>query len=129
MFAFTMVLAVSPARAGWLPIASTVHGSIWSIDPDRLKTVGDKRQAWVEIDHSKDRTVRWRRSLRLFSFDCATERYKMLSYVNYDSYGKVVSSNSITDYGFSIGYEPIIPESMVEAVFQVACLSVTQAAE
>jgi hypothetical protein len=113
----------SSASAEWIPIGTSVDNSVWQMDATRIRTVGSKQQAWVKVDHSRDRTVPWRESLRLFSFDCTAQTYKMLSYVNRDSYGKTVGSRSFSDYGSSIGYEPLVPDSMAESVSEIACYS------
>jgi hypothetical protein len=122
-----VMLGAAPARADWLPVGTSTNDSIWFMDGGRVKSSGGKVHAWVKIDHSKDRSVTWRESKRLFSFDCTTEKYKMLSYVNYDTYGKVVASQSFSDSSYGIGYEPIIPESMVETIGDVACAIVARA--
>ena len=123
-----LALLSTGASAEWIPIATSVDNSVWQMDAARIRTVGTKQQAWVKIDHSRDRTVAWRESLRLFSFDCAAQTYKLLSYVNRDSYGKIVGSQSYSDYG-SVGYEPLVPDSVAEAASEVACYPANQAAE
>jgi hypothetical protein len=116
------VLTPLEASAEWMDIGTSINESVWSIDPARVKVVGGKVHAWVKVDASKDRTVTWRESKRLFSLDCSEDKFRMLSYVNYDSYGKIVSSNSYSDYGYGVGYDPIIPDSMVESVAKLACI-------
>lgn len=110
------------ARAEWHRIASSTTGAEWYLDADRIKVVGGKVQAWVKVDGSADRTVNWRESKRLISFNCAAETYRMLSYVNYDSYGKVISSHSYPDYGYRSRYEPVVPDTVMESVGKLACL-------
>lgn len=91
------------------------------MDAERIRTVGNHRQAWVKVDHSQDRSVSYRETIELFSFDCAARSYRLLSYVDYDSYGKVVNSHSQPDYSYGTGYEPIIPDSIGETISTVAC--------
>ncbi len=111
----------SPVHAEWLRLAESTIGQVWYVDPLRVKAVSGKTQAWVKIDHSKDRSVSYRHTMNLFSFECATEKYRMLSTAAYDSYGKVVFSRSAPDYGYGVGYESVIPDTMTESVFKLVC--------
>lgn len=78
-------------------------------------------QAWVQFDYSNDRSVRYRRGVELWSFDCQAQTIKVLSVINYDTYGKVVSSRSDpVTYG-DYGYAPVTPDSMGETAFKIAC--------
>lgn len=115
-------LPSAPAAAEWIPIGTSVNEATWLMDADRVKVVSGKVQAWIKVDHSKDRTVTWRESKRLISFDCNADKFRMLSFVNYDSYGKVVASKNYSDYGYGIGYEPVIPDSMIETASKLACI-------
>ena len=121
--ALAATIVPSGAHAEWMRIGSSTSGSVWYLDPARVKSVGGKPQAWIQVDSSKDKSVSWRRALQLISFDCDSQKYRLLSYVDYDSYGKVIASNNFTDYGYGIGYEPIIPETMVEDVARLVCPS------
>jgi len=86
-----------------------------------VKLVDGKVQAWVKIDSKRDRTVTWSESKELLSFDCSAEKSRILSLIKYDSYGKIVSSNTAPDYGYGIGYDPVVPDSVLETVEKVAC--------
>jgi len=110
-----------PAYADWMPIGTATSNAIWYIDPLRVKDVSAKKQVWIKVDLSKDLSVTYRSSMRLYSIDCVISRYKSLSYANYDSYGKTVSSQSFPDYGSSIGYDNIFPDTMLESVQKLVC--------
>lgn len=116
-------MIATPAHAEWVSIGSATNGTEWFMDWNRIKTVGNKKQAWVQLDHSKNRSVSWRKSLHLISFDCAASTYKTLSAISYDAYGKVVTSKNYPDYGYGVGYDPLVPETMAESASSVACLS------
>lgn len=111
----------TPAHAEWVSIGSATNGTEWFMDWNRIKTLGGKKQAWIQMDHSKNRSVTWRRSLQLMSFDCSASTYRTLSFIAYDAYGKVVTSKSYPDYGYGVGYDPLVPESMAESASLVAC--------
>ena len=112
----------APAHAEWVSIGSGTNGTEWFMDWNRIKSVGGKKQAWVQLDHSKNRSVSWRKSLQLMSFDCSASTYRTLSVIAYDAYGKVVTSKNYSDYGYGVGYDPLVPESMAESVSSIACL-------
>jgi hypothetical protein len=117
----SLSLFSSAAHAEWMRLITSRGGAVWYMDPDRIKKVGGKTQAWVKIDHTSDRSVSWRETLQMISFDCPGQKYRMLSYVAYDTYGKTVGSKNQPDYGYGVGYDPIIPDSVMESVAEVAC--------
>lgn len=121
---FTALVALvlpSAAQAEWLSIGSSVADAEYYMDGDRIKSVSGRRQAWVKVDHSRDRSVTYRESMRLLSFDCGKQTYKLLYASNTDSYGKQVSSFNYSDSAYGVGYVPIVPESMAETIGKVAC--------
>ena len=121
-----MLLLPASAQAEWFKIGTSVHQADYFMDPARIKTVNGKRQAWAKVDHSRDRTVSYRESMRLFTFDCDKQTYKILYYSNTDSYGKIIDSHSFTDSSYGFGYDPIVPESMAETVGKVACFKASE---
>ena len=113
-------LLPAQVHAEWYSVGSDVGKSKWFMDPERVKLIGGKAQAWVRIDGSADRSVQWNEEKLLMSFDCAAGTVKTLSAIKYDSYGKVISSSTVPDYGY--GYEPVVPDSMGETVQKLACM-------
>lgn len=111
----------SAAQAEWLVIDRTDTGATMAMDASRIRTVGNRVQAWVQFDHSRDRGVSYRKSLELWSFDCNAQTMKVMSVVRYDSYGKVVSSQANPSSYGDYGYAPITPDSLGEGAFKVAC--------
>lgn len=116
------LLYAAPAKAEWYRVVTSSSGSAWYLDPDRMKVTNGKVKAWVKVDGSADRTVSWRESKRLVSFNCSADTYRMLSYVNYDSYGKITASHNYPEYGYGSSYEPIVPDSVMESLSKLACL-------
>lgn len=119
----SLALLSTPAalQADWKQIGSTVDDSVYFMDPERIKVVGTKKHVWVKVDHSRDRSVTYRESMRLLSFDCDKQQSKLLYYNSTDSYGKSVKSQNFPDYGSSIGYSPIVPDSIGETISRLAC--------
>lgn len=118
IFTFGMPTAV---RAEWLRVTSSSDGSVYFIDPERVKATGVRRQVWLKGDHGRNRTEKARSSMTLFSIDCSASTIKTLADSRYDSFGKTISSQTFPDYGFSVGYNPITPETIAEAVAKTVC--------
>lgn len=114
-----LLQAASIAHAEWRPITSAGDGTVYSIDPERIRTVGGRRQVWMKGDHSRDRTERTRSSMALDSIDCSAFTMRTLAENKYDSYGKTISTRTNPDYG--VGYNPITPETIAENVAKLVC--------
>ena len=111
----TLILAMPmSAHAEWYRLTTSSNGSVFSVDPERVKTVGGRRQVWLTGDHGWKRMEKARSSMTLLSIDCSASTIKMLSDSKYDSFGKTISSRTFPDYG--VGYEPITPETIAEGV-------------
>lgn len=119
--AMLMLAVAAPVRAEWIQVGVSNSGARWYMDGARIRTVGSHKQAWIKVDHSRDPTVTYRSSLELFSFNCSAQTSKLLSYVDYDSYGKTVRTHSEPDYGADIGYSPVVPDSIGETMMTVVC--------
>jgi len=109
----------SVACAEWSRVTTSSDGSIYSFDPERVKTAGARRQVWLKGDHGRNRTEKARSSMTLLSIDCSAATIKTIADSRYDSFGKTISSRTFPDYG--VGYEPITPETIAEAVAIVVC--------
>jgi hypothetical protein len=118
---FVAIAFAAPAYADWYPVGTSANNSTWYMDPDRIRAVSGKIQAWVKVDSRRDRTVQWSETKQLMSFDCAAQTERTLSVIRYDTYGKIVSSANAPDNAWGIGYDPVVPDSMGEAIEKVAC--------
>ena len=88
---------------------------------DRVSGPRDKRLAWVRADHSKNKKVKARQTLTLFTINCDTSGYRTLSVVDYDKEGKLLEQWGEKTFGEDYSYAP--PGSNIEHVVQGACLS------
>lgn len=116
-----MLLYSSAAQAEWTRVATDATGSVWLMDSGRITTESNHVHAWVKIDASKDSSVTYRQSLRLYSSICSSKKMKLLSAANYDSYGKLIQSNDYPDYYSDVGYKYVTPDSMGETVLEISC--------
>jgi len=96
-----------------------VGGSVYFVDPDRIKFVDGKYHVWIKGDHSRDRGERARTTMMMVSINCNASSMRMLSVTSYDSYGKVIQSQNQPDY--DSGYEPITPDTMVDTLAAPLC--------
>ncbi|WP_334184970.1 surface-adhesin E family protein [Novosphingobium sp.] len=108
-----------PAQAEWVEWSTSTSGSVWYIDRDRMVMSPGKVKLWVKEDHSRDASVKARSSMMQISINCRSEKYFITARIEYDAYGKVIYSNSRDESEY--GYEPIIPDTMVEGVSSAAC--------
>jgi hypothetical protein len=117
-----LLLSASSASAEWLHVGSTSAGSRYFMDFERIEKVGGRMHAWVKIDARQDASVKYRESKVLYSAICSDKKLKMISYTDYDSYGKIVSSRSFTDSVYSdYDYKYVTPESIGETIMNVTC--------
>lgn len=122
MIAFGLAVTATQAAAEWIKVSRDVAGSDYYMDPARMTKTSNRVQAWVKVDHSKNRSISYRSEMQLHSFICAAQKSRLLSFTEYDSYGKVVRSKSVIDTSYSdIGYDPITPETVGETLMRIAC--------
>lgn len=118
----TLALTATPVLAQWVNVSTSTTGAEFSIDPARITVANGRAQAWAKIDFSKDATVAYRSEMRLYSFICASRKLKILAFTEYDSYNRVIRSESVNDYAYSdVGYSPVTPETVAETIMEIAC--------
>jgi hypothetical protein len=115
--AAVMGLASTAQAASWLEVAVSVSGTTVAVDVDSIRRDGGKVTVWAKYDHTKNMAIKAREDKRLLKFDCDAQTMTTLSYVSYDARGSVIDSETRP---FSVP-EPVIPESVGEAIMQAAC--------
>lgn len=104
--------------SAWEFLAVSSTDSIVSVRaPIQVPPSGSK--VWVKFDHSKDSTIKARSSVELWKFNCTEQSMLALSRVRYDAKGKVSHAENTGDNSFL--YQPVIPESIGEAVMKHGC--------
>jgi hypothetical protein len=117
-----LITTASPAYAEWVRVAGGVNGSVYFMDPARITKSGDRTHAWIKVDHSKNQSVKYRSEMQLKSYICSSRKSRLLQYTEYDSYGKVVGSESFTDFTYSeSGYSHVTPDTVEETLLTIAC--------
>lgn len=102
----------------WLPVSKSSTGTVWSIRfSDLINKSNFYPQIWVKLDHSSDKSVKYRETKSLIKFDCQALKYQTLTDITYDAEGQVIDS---LQYNYpSYKYAP--PDSVIESTLKMAC--------
>ena len=117
--AAALVMATPAVAQNWVEYGLNSTGTVVSYDPESVRRSGNIVRVWERRDHSRDRTRRERETKTLFRYDCAKETNAPLSEIVYDGRGGVIRSVTLRDY--EVREEPIVPESLGQALFDILC--------
>ena len=99
----------------------TQESRSWEVDSASIKKSGGVRRVWVQTQQlSEGPGVSHVASKVYYKIDCRGWTMETLSSVEYDKYGAVVSSASKKGYPADSS-EPIVPDSMGDAVAKFVC--------
>lgn len=107
----------------WLLVSQDSNGSKFYAGKNKYAPVlikDDVVSAWILGDHSADKTVRYRRAMVKYEVRCKGDEMARRAIVLYDANGSVMRT-TISQYG---SFEPIIPESVGEAIFNAVCYDI-----
>ncbi|GAB5483501.1 MAG: hypothetical protein Pars92KO_32580 [Parasphingorhabdus sp.] len=102
----------------WLTVVTGANGAIHMIrakDLNNLKNMAPR--VWIKTDHSKNKTVDYRSMMELVRFDCAADKYTVLSQTSHMPDGTVGHRWKGHDTDF------ITPETVADAWAQAVCPS------
>ena len=120
IFATVLFLtATSASAATWVEASQSSSGSVVYVDVDSIRDVAGKRQIWVQIDQSNNPSVKARTSKELWRYDCPSQTSITLSWIDYDSSGRVMKSGGNIDNPYL--YQPVVPDSTGETIMKIAC--------
>jgi len=103
----------------WFEISADVNGTIWRAKYKDLNKPKGWHRVWVELDHSRDKTIKHRRSLQLIEFDCTSKRTRTLELIRYDAQGRV--SESLTWPEFMANWSNVPPDTVIEGASDNVC--------
>lgn len=104
-----VLLSFTGTGSAWfLEIAGVIES--WD-NLRRFKTV------WIKIDHSQDRTIKHRTTMRHVTVNCQEDSIITSAYAEYAADGSPLKSAS----GPALTYEAIFPETMYEIVAKTLC--------
>lgn len=98
----------------------TKETTFWSADRESLRRVGSIAYIWIrhgEVAEDADETHTVARMY--YRVDCSAQTLKILSDIAYDKQGAVTYSKSSHDTSY--GADPVVPDSMGEAIAKIAC--------
>lgn len=106
------------AAANWVYVTKSANGSVYYYDADTVQRSGDLITAWEKSDHSNDKTKKERESKDRYRYDCSNRTSTLLNSINYYPDG---ASKSFTWENYEQKNEPVIPETIGEAILEAVC--------
>ena len=103
-------------RQEWVDYAEDLNGTKYLYKTDSVKRIAGNVEVWEKWDHSKDRSVAYRTTLRLTRMSCASKMVMTASSVNYDRTGRVVSSSEMAS-----DYRYLVPETVGMTLWEELC--------
>lgn len=98
--------------------ATTSGGTVHYYDTESIKHNANIATVWTYWDQSKNKSVKERYSRVKYRLDCYSEKLAVVSFVDYDSRGNVIYSNTDeSDYNM----RSVIPESVGAGLFNAVC--------
>jgi hypothetical protein len=129
---FTICLALflptAAAAADWIYIGSEKSkgpggvGTTWAVDQSSIKSAGPIRLVWVQLQTiakgaPESHVVR----KTYFRIHCEEATLGVSSSVSFDEQGSVTSSLTAPKLSSDVPMQPVVPDSMGEAVFEFVC--------
>jgi len=126
LFIFLSAFECSAQYGEWINIRKEKDGAIYlrsdQLSLDSIKKVWIKdvqKQLEIISDKGKKVIIPNGYTVSLREFDCAKKKTKLISYINYDSKGKVLYSVKMEEYEQS--WEDVAPETIGELLFMRTC--------
>ena len=117
--ATALVMAATPAfAANWNFVEESINSTVFYYDVDTIKRSGNQVTVWEKWDHSRNKTEKSRQQLLQQKYDCSERRRTLLHSSTYSPDGKVETVTWETSQQIS---EPIVPETISEAMLEAVC--------
>lgn len=128
VISISAIAAQSAIAADWWWIDVSGHKptrDVIFIDKETIKktTIG-KVDAWEEDYHESTQNDGAKSSKVLFEYDCNVRTVSMISYIDYDTNGNVISNNTVPSY--SRPASPVAPDTIGEAELEFVCGDATK---
>lgn len=101
----------------WITIRPTRQGTAWAL---RLSDWGlgpGEHKVWMKLDHGQNEKSKSRTTMIYYRIECKTKYAQILSTIDYDLEG-----NALGPQAGPFKPEPIVPETMLEAMASGVCL-------
>jgi hypothetical protein len=117
--ATALVMAAAPAfAANWVYVTTHANGADYYYDSDTIQRSGSQVTVWRKLDHSRNKTVKYREEKSQYRYDCSRRTYTLLNIITYYPDGKV---ESFTWKAHEQEIESVVPETVSEAVLEAVC--------
>ncbi len=123
---FVVLMTVcSISCADWEYTIETNTGSTSYHDKSSIRRSGVSVKMWMMTDFSSAQTSggrKYKSSKRFVDYNCAEETFALISVVNYSgSMGEGGVVRSMTWQERELEWEPLVPGTVVEAMWKIAC--------
>jgi hypothetical protein len=117
--AAALAMAATPAfAASWVYVTTHDNGADYYYDSDTIQRYGNQVTVWRKLDHSRNKTVKYRSEKSQYRYDCSRRTYTLLNIITYYPDGKV---ETFTWQMHEQKIESIAPETVSEAVLEAVC--------
>jgi hypothetical protein len=117
--AAALVMAATPAFAvNWVYVSSDSTGTVYYYDADTIRRSGSQVTVWEKLDHSRDKTVKWREAKDRYRYDCDERTSTLLNSTNYYPNGE---NESFTWETYEQKTRPIAPGTIAETILAAVC--------
>jgi hypothetical protein len=112
------LMPIAPAFAeNWVYVTESSSNADWYYDSDTIRRSGNQITVWVKVDHSRDKTVKYRMALNRYRCDCAERTTSLLEWTDYYPDGKTDTVTVETYRQKEVAARPgSVMEDMLEAV-------------
>ena len=115
----TLLFATPAVGADWRYVGTSDNGTTIYVDMETMRPTGDTVNVWVRYDHSRDRTIRFRETKQLVTYNCSARTSTLRSYISYDANGRVVDSGDISTY--QLRQNNVAPDTIGDAIMTAVC--------
>ena len=126
LFLLLVLYSGTAMAADWQYVGTAADRSILYLDTDSILRGEDTVHVWVKWDESPNHHKEIIHGLSawetkgLYLYKCSSRERQVFSSVVYARDGHVLATDAQSENSYS--YEPIVPDSMDEAVFNKVCL-------
>ncbi len=113
------LMPIAPAyAANWVYVATNTNKADWYYDSDTIRRFGNQITVWVKIDHSRNKTVKYRETLVRYRYDCADRTSTALQLTDYYPDGK---NETFIWETYEQEEQAVAPETVIEGVLEAVC--------
>jgi hypothetical protein len=110
---------IAPAyAANWVYVYKDTENAVWYYDSETIRRSESQVTVWEKIDHSRDKTVKQRKTISRYRYDCAERTRTLLELTNYYPDGK---NETYTWEAYEQKERAVTPDTAGDAMFRAVC--------